>query len=120
MPHADVRKGHPGAQGPTSARVAAPHHRRGRVARGMEAGDRATALVDDSAELVGHQAALGADVTRINADGVERPLLKRAEVRVRCMGGIAPAVVEDTLAAAEVLVLPLAGEAVEAFDRALK
>src|SRR6202041_4025259 len=65
-------------------------------------------------------AALGADGAGMDLQGVERRLLDRAEVRVRRVIGIAVETVVEALAAVEIGVAPLDGEAVEARHRRLE
>ncbi len=55
--------------------------------------------------------------SRNHLDGEERRLLERAEARVRLVAGIPVVMVVSALAAAEVLVLAVPGESVEARDR---
>lgn len=100
------------------ARIAAPHHRRGRIAGSVEAVDRRTIASKNPRVLVCHKTAESTDIARIDRNGVERTSLDRTQARVRFVGRIAERAIVGAVATPKVQVLSGPGKQVEKLDSA--
>src|SRR5215472_1210615 len=101
----DVTERHRGTQRRARTGVAWPHYRGGGVTDGVQTRDRLTIVAQHPREFIGQQAALGANVARVDADRIERRFRKRRETRVGLHVDVAVVAIERVAALAEVLVL---------------